>query len=58
MTATALSHQPIACYACGGSGVTEQTRHSVITNPDGTQEAVTETYTGPCSTCHGSGRIQ
>jgi DnaJ-class molecular chaperone len=58
MPAVALPHQPIPCYACAGSGVTTRTRHSVVTKPDGTQEPRIETYTGPCSTCHGSGRIQ
>ncbi|WP_181442582.1 hypothetical protein [Streptomyces tateyamensis] len=53
-----MSQQPIPCYACGGAGVTTQTRHTVVTRPDGSQEPTTETFTGPCSTCHGSGRIQ
>ncbi|MFE9426461.1 hypothetical protein ACFYNO_26265 [Kitasatospora sp. NPDC006697] len=48
--------QPTTCSKCNGSGVTGQVRYTVITKPDGSQEPVTETFTGPCSGCNGSGR--
>ena len=47
------SEQP--CGACSGTGVTEHTEHSVETDKDGNQKPVSRSWTGPCSTCHGSG---
>ncbi|WP_318199299.1 hypothetical protein [Streptomyces sp. SCL15-4] len=43
------------CGACGGSGVTEHTEHTVETDAHGNQTPVVRSWTGPCSTCHGSG---
>ena len=43
------------CQACGGTGLTEHTEHTVETDEKGNQKPVTRSWTGPCSTCHGSG---
>lgn len=52
-----MSDDPQRCGACGGSGLTEHTEHTVETQPDGTQKSVTRSWTGSCSTCHGSGTV-
>ncbi|MEW2625645.1 hypothetical protein [Streptomyces sp. NPDC048106] len=44
------------CGACGGSGLTEHTEHTVEIDKDGNQVPATRSWTGACGACHGSGQ--
>jgi hypothetical protein len=48
--------QPQPCQACKGLRVTEHEEHTVETDKDGNQQPVVRRWTGPCTTCHGSGQ--
>lgn len=53
-----MADEPKPCPSCGGSGLTEHTRHEVETDENGKQRSVTRSWTGPCNACHGSGRCE
>lgn len=48
--------QPQPCQACHGDRVTEHEEHTVETDENGHQKPVVRRWTGPCTTCHGSGQ--
>ncbi|MEV6758449.1 hypothetical protein [Streptomyces sp. NPDC051214] len=43
------------CPACGGDRVTEHSEHTWEPDKDGNLLPVERRWTGPCSTCNGSG---
>lgn len=45
------------CRPCNGSGTTTQTKHEIVTKPDGTTTSETRQITGPCSSCGGRGTV-
>lgn len=45
------------CYKCAGSGVTEKTEHTVVTDEKGVQTPQKHQFTSPCSACGGSGKV-
>ncbi|GAA2827138.1 hypothetical protein GCM10010441_59450 [Kitasatospora paracochleata] len=42
------------CPACGGTGVTERTDHTMELDADGKQVPTVHRYTAQCSTCGGT----
>lgn len=55
VSGTEQPQPPQFCQACQGYGVTEHEEHTVETDTNGQQAPVVRRWTGPCTTCHGSG---
>ncbi|MFJ2774291.1 hypothetical protein [Streptomyces sp. NPDC087300] len=47
--------EPPKCQACQGYCVTEPEQHTVEIDKDGNQIPVVRRWTGPSTTCHGTG---